>query len=162
TTTDLLLRAGADIQVLNAVRQRLSRIKGGGLARAAAPAQVVNLIISDVLGNPLPVIASGPTIAPQTARPPEASGPARGHGEDVPAAVRDRLRAAGPVSTSNAAVVGTWILADAATAARAAAEAARRLGYHPAVVGTTFDGEARDHARLWVALTKHARKGGRP
>jgi glycerate 2-kinase len=65
-TTDELLRAGADIWLLNAVRRRLSAIKGGGLARAAAPARVVNLIVSDVLGNPLPVIASGPTVEPRT------------------------------------------------------------------------------------------------
>ncbi|MEM6655628.1 MAG: DUF4147 domain-containing protein, partial [Planctomycetota bacterium] len=60
--TRLLSGAGATIDQLNAVRKRLSRIKGGGLARAAAPARVVSLIISDVLGDPLDVIASGPTV----------------------------------------------------------------------------------------------------
>ncbi|HVX29451.1 MAG TPA: glycerate-2-kinase family protein, partial [Nitrolancea sp.] len=61
-TTSELLTAGADISMLNAVRRRLSRIKAGGLARAIAPATVINLILSDVLGNPLDVIASGPTV----------------------------------------------------------------------------------------------------
>ena len=63
--TDALLRAGATINQLNAVRKHLDRIKGGGLARLAKPATVVALILSDVVGNPLDVIASGPT-APDT------------------------------------------------------------------------------------------------
>ena len=60
--TRLLSSAGATIDQLNAVRKRLSRIKGGGLARAARHGQLVSLIISDVLGDPLDVIASGPTV----------------------------------------------------------------------------------------------------
>ncbi len=59
--TDLLLRSGATITELNAVRKHLSRIAGGQLARAASPAAVLTLLVSDVLGNPLDVIASGPT-----------------------------------------------------------------------------------------------------
>ncbi|MDP9366255.1 MAG: glycerate-2-kinase family protein, partial [Chloroflexota bacterium] len=61
-TTDLLLRAGAPIEDLNAVRTPLSLVKGGGLRRAAGDAVVVTLILSDVLGNDPRVIASGPTI----------------------------------------------------------------------------------------------------
>lgn len=61
--TDLLLRAGAPIQDLNAVRSELSDVKGGGLRRAIGQARVVSLILSDVLGNDPEVIASGPTIA---------------------------------------------------------------------------------------------------
>lgn len=61
STTDLLLRSGATIVELNAVRKHLSQIKGGGLARMAAPAPVISLILSDVVGDPLDVIASGPT-----------------------------------------------------------------------------------------------------
>jgi glycerate 2-kinase len=59
--TDLLLRAGADINELNTVRKHLSRVKGGRLAEIAYPAKVVSLILSDVLGDSLDVIASGPT-----------------------------------------------------------------------------------------------------
>ncbi|MGH7266157.1 MAG: DUF4147 domain-containing protein, partial [Candidatus Rokuibacteriota bacterium] len=61
TVTRLLLAAGATINELNAVRKHLSAIKGGQLARAAAPAPVVSLLLSDVIGDPLDVIASGPT-----------------------------------------------------------------------------------------------------
>ena len=60
-TTRLLLNAGADIFELNAVRKHLSQVKGGRLAWAASPAQLVTLIVSDVIGDPLDVIASGPT-----------------------------------------------------------------------------------------------------
>ena len=61
-TTRLLLRSGATIQELNAVRKHLSRLKGGGLARAAHPARVVTLVLSDVVGDDLSTIASGPTV----------------------------------------------------------------------------------------------------
>lgn len=60
-TTSLLLACGADIGEINAVRKRLSRLKGGGLARLAAPATLISLIVSDVVGDPLNVIAFSPT-----------------------------------------------------------------------------------------------------
>ena len=60
--TDALLRAGATINEINTIRKHLSRLKGGNLARLASPARVVSLILSDVVGNPLDVIASGPTV----------------------------------------------------------------------------------------------------
>ena len=65
-TTDLLLRAGATIHELNAVRKHLSRLKGGGLASAAAPARVITLVLSDVVGDDLSTIASGPTVPDPT------------------------------------------------------------------------------------------------
>lgn len=60
-TTDLLLRTGADIKELNCVRKHLSKVKGGRLAEAAFPSSVISLILSDVIGDPLDIIASGPT-----------------------------------------------------------------------------------------------------
>jgi glycerate 2-kinase len=60
-TTQLLLKSGANIQEINAVRKHLSRVKGGQLARAAYPASVIGLLISDVVGDSLDTIASGPT-----------------------------------------------------------------------------------------------------
>ena len=61
-TTDVLLRAGATINELNTIRKHLEQAKGGGLARLAAPSDVLALVLSDVVGNPLDVIASGPTV----------------------------------------------------------------------------------------------------
>uniref|UniRef100_A0A2K6TVF2 Glycerate kinase n=1 Tax=Saimiri boliviensis boliviensis TaxID=39432 RepID=A0A2K6TVF2_SAIBB len=63
TLTKLLAARGATIQELNTIRKTLSQLKGGGLAQAAYPAQVVSLILSDVVGDPVEVIASGPTVA---------------------------------------------------------------------------------------------------
>ncbi|KAM6170243.1 glycerate kinase [Rhynchocyon petersi] len=63
TLTKLLAARGATIQELNTIRKALSQLKGGGLAQAAYPAQVVSLILSDVVGDPVEVIASGPTVA---------------------------------------------------------------------------------------------------
>src|SRR5262249_33246906 len=60
--TNALLRSGATINEINTIRKHLSRIKGGGLARLAVPATVVSLIVSDVMGDPLDVVASGPTV----------------------------------------------------------------------------------------------------
>jgi len=65
-TNDLLLKSGADIKEINAVRRHLSQVKGGQLAKAAHPAFLVSLILSDVIGDPLDVIASGPTVPDPT------------------------------------------------------------------------------------------------
>ena len=92
--TRLLLAAGADITEMNLVRQQLSRIKGGGLARAAAPARVTALILSDVVGDDLRVIASGPTVAPiGTRSEARARLQARGLWDRVPQSVRAHLAA---------------------------------------------------------------------
>ncbi len=64
TVNRLLLGAGLDITTMNLVRQQLSRLKGGGFLRAASPARVTALILSDVVGDDLRVVASGPTVAP--------------------------------------------------------------------------------------------------
>ena len=90
--TSLLLRAGATILELNAVRKHLSAIKGGQLAARAAPARLVSLIMSDVIGDPLDFIASGPT-APDTTSFPEALAIIQKYAVAVPAAVTERLQA---------------------------------------------------------------------
>ena len=93
-TTALLLRAGATIHELNAVRKHLSRLKGGGLARAAAPARVVALVLSDVVGDDLSTIGSGPTVPdPTTFAQALAVLERRGVLGEVPAAVREHLAA---------------------------------------------------------------------
>ncbi len=90
--TQAMLRAGLDITQMNALRQQLSRLKGGWLARAAAPARVVALILSDVIGDDLRVVASGPTVEPIMTRA-EVARMLRDHRlwDAMPAAVRDVL-----------------------------------------------------------------------
>jgi glycerate 2-kinase len=157
TTTDRLLAAGADIRALNAVRRRLSRIKGGRLAEAISPARVVNLVLSDVLGNPLPVIASGPTVAPEDAVSDAGRIVERLVGGELPEAVTRALASDTAMATrSFENVVTSVVIADAATAARAAAARARELGYSPVVFGTDFQGEAREFARFWCAVARHS------
>ena len=88
----MLLRAGASIRELNAVRKHLSAIAGGQLAKWAAPAQVISLIVSDVIGDPIDFIGSGPT-APDTTSFSDAYSILEKYGLDVPDAVRERIKA---------------------------------------------------------------------
>ncbi|WP_420456099.1 glycerate kinase type-2 family protein [Rubrivirga sp.] len=154
-TTRLLLAAGVPIDDVNTVRKHLSRIAGGRLALAAAPARVVALVISDVVGDDPAVIASGPTVPdPTTADDALGVLDAAGLLGRVPPAVRARLAAEGsgerPASpgpghpafrTATTLVIGTN-----GTALDAAAREAERLGY--AVVGrSSVEGEAREVGR---------------
>lgn len=163
TTTSVLLRAGADIWVLNAVRQRLSSIKGGGLARAAAPARIVNLVISDVLGNPLPVIASGPTVPPAQIVEDLVDAVQRlGVWDELPEQVRALLTQPGLPATRFDHVVQTVVLADVRTFVRAAGEACRRRGLPVATCGTRYTGEAREFGRFWALLARAVREDREP
>ncbi len=163
TTTSTLLRAGADIWVLNAVRQRLSSIKGGGLAQAAAPARIVNLVISDVLGNPLPVIASGPTVPPARIVEDLVDAVRRlGVWDALPEHVRAFLAQPGPPAAQFDHVVQTVVLADVRTFVRAAGEACRRRGLPVATCGTRYTGEAREFGRFWASLARAVREDREP
>jgi len=161
--TRLLLNAGATIGELNAVRKHLSLIKGGQLARAAAPARVVSLVLSDVIGDPLDVIASGPT-APDRSTFADALAVLERRGVSAGAArtVRDRLEAGrrGEVEETpkpgdplfarvHNAVIGNNALVAEAAAARAAA-----LGWRPHVMTRALQGEARDVARDLVVRAR--------
>jgi hydroxypyruvate reductase len=154
--TRLLLAAGATINELNAVRKHLSRLKGGQLARAAAPAGVLALVLSDVVGDPLDVIASGPTVPdPTTFADALEVLTRRGILERVPASVRARLEAgaAGEVrETPKAgdpvfAGVRNVVIGNNELVIEAAAAKARALGYTPEVLTRALQGEARDVAR---------------
>jgi hydroxypyruvate reductase len=152
-TTDLLLRAGAPIQDLNAVRTPLSEVKGGGLRRAAGDATVVTLILSDVLGNDPRVIASGPTV------PGAASGAMAlaildqfGVTGETPRSVLDLLRsdAVDAPTTPSAQHDILAIIADNDSAVRAAEQAALRRGLTARVVWSERTGEASELGRAWV------------
>jgi len=148
----LLLASGADIAEVNTVRKHLSGVKGGGLARAASPARVVSLILSDVIGDPLDVIASGPTVADPTTfadalRVVEKYGLA----EKAPAALLERLQKGlrGEVpetpKASDAAFARTvnFLIGSNRVALEAALAEARRLGFHARIVTDRIAGEAR-------------------
>ena len=157
--TRLLLEAGATIGELNAVRKHLSRFKGGLLARAARPATVVTLALSDVIGDPLDVIASGPT-APDASTYGDALEvlEARRVIDRVPRAVVERLRAGarGEIEETPKpgdrlfARVRNLVIGNNALVVEAAAAAAERLGYKPYVLTRALQGEARKVGRELV------------
>ena len=162
-TTRLLLGAGATINELNAVRKHLSLFKGGQLARAAAPATLISLILSDVIGDPLDVIASGPT-APDPTTFAEALTvlERRGVGYLVPAAVRARLEAGARGEVEETPKPGdpafervtNVVIGNNALVVDAAAAEAQRLGYRAEVLTRSLQGEAREIALELVARAR--------
>jgi hydroxypyruvate reductase len=170
-TTRLLLRAGATIGELNAVRKHLSRLKGGGLARAASSGTVVCLVLSDVVGDDLSTIASGPTVPdPTTHAEARSVLLSRGILEEVPAAVRRHFEEGAEGSRPETPKPGdpafrrvhTTIVGSNRITVTAAAGEARRLGLRPLVLTTRLEGEAREAARVLVAVLRECVETGRP
>jgi glycerate 2-kinase len=163
TVTRSLLAAGAAIDELNTVRKHLSRFKGGQLARAAAPALVVTLVLSDVIGDPLDVIASGPT-APDPTTFADALNIMRMRGllADAPFSVRARLHAGARGEVLETPKprdpifgrVGHVIIGNNQLVVNAAVERARALGYHSEVLTRELQGEARDMAQVLIERTR--------
>jgi hydroxypyruvate reductase len=170
-TTRLLLACGATIHEINAVRKHLSAIKGGRLARLAQPAHVLALLLSDVIGDPLDVIGSGPT-APDTSTFATAWAVIEKYGlqDRVPARARRLLEdgLAGRVEETpkpgDACFERTRnrIVGSNRMAVDAAARKARELGYRPLVLSTTIEGETRDIALMHAAIAREILSTGRP
>lgn len=159
--TELLLHAGAAIAELNAVRKHLSAVKGGRLARAAQGAQVVSLILSDVIGDKLEVIASGPT-APDSSTFAEAWSviEKRGLREKIPlrvmACLKRGIAGEEPETEKNLpGNVHNVIVASISQALDAAQDKAQQLGYTVSVLSAKMHGEAREVAHL-LAQTARA------
>jgi glycerate 2-kinase len=165
--TQQLLKAGADIFELNTVRKHVSRVKGGRLAEAAYPAKVVSLILSDVIGDPLDVIASGPT-APDASTYRDALAVMKKFGlEDrVPATVMQVLRKGSsrviPETPKQDHRVFTRVQNTVIGSNRKATEAAQKraqeLGFETTILGNEFQGEASAVGRL---LAQKALAAGR-
>ncbi len=170
-TTELLLHSGATISELNSVRKHLSQIKGGGLARLASPARVAALVLSDVVGDPLEVIASGPA-SPDATTFADAWAVVERYGlaERLPGAVAARLRAGLEGSVDETLKPGdalfqqvqTVIVGSNRLAAEAAVESARQLGFHALLLSTFVEGEAREVGRVAAALAREVAVHGRP
>jgi glycerate 2-kinase len=145
-----LMRAGATITELNCVRKHLSQIKGGGLARMAAPARVETLILSDVVGDPLDVIASGPTVGDATT---VANAQAivskyldTTEFKDVLSLMQETPKPDDPIF----ARVRNRLIGSNQLAREAAAEAAQNLGFSVTLPAESLEGEAKD----WGASLK--------
>jgi hydroxypyruvate reductase len=162
-STKRLLAAGATINQINTIRKHLSAVKGGGLARIAAPASVQALILSDVVGDPLEVIGSGPTVPdPTTFADAWTIVEQFQLQETLPKSVTLRLQAGcnGEIADTpkpgdpifervNNAIIGSNRIA-----AQAAVEAARSAGFEAHLLTTFVEGEAREVARVAAGLAK--------
>ena len=169
--TRLLLDSGATINELNAVRKHLSRLKGGQLARAAHPAPVVALMLSDVIGDPLDVIASGPT-APDPTTYDDALAVLDRFGlrARVPDSVRAHLErgARGEIADTPKPgdpaldVVTNVVIGNNGLVVEAASAEARRLGLTPCLLTRRLQGEAREVARVFAAVLDEMSRSGSP
>ena len=169
--TRLLLRVGANISQLNAVRKHCSILKGGQLARAAGSARVHALLLSDVIGDPLDVIASGPTA-------PDASTFAQALAilgrfdiaDQVAPSIMQRLEEGWQGAIPETPKLGdplfervtNTVIGNNHLVVEAAMERARALGLAPHLLTRTLEGEAREVAVRFVALAREVRAGRGP
>jgi len=168
--TDSFLRAGADIVELNTVRKHLSAFKGGRLAEAAYLAAIVNLVLSDVVGNDLESIASGPTYWDSTTYAKARSILKKYRlWAKAPASVRAVIQAGlsrripetlkkGDRVFRN---VSTFVVGDNGTTLRAAAGRAKKLGFRPVILCAGDSGEARDAAREYATVAAGMARSGK-
>jgi len=169
TVTRRLLECGATINEINCIRKHLSGVKGGQLARAIAPATSVSLILSDVVGDSLDAIASGPTVPDPTSYADVGLILEKYRLQDkMPVKLLElvRLGRAGVLpetpkpgdplfaGTTNL-LIGTNFLS-----LKAAARRARQLGYKPVILSSQITGEAREVAKVFYGIGKDARKHG--
>ncbi len=169
--TQALLRSGATINEINAIRKHLSQLKGGYLSRLTCPAQVISLIVSDVIGSPLDVIASGPT-SPDPTTFAQAYAVLQKYNllRDVPPAITHHLKRGmegqvpeTPKADDEAfARTQNVIIASNELAAQAALEKACQFGLNSLLLSTFVEGEAREVAKVFAATAKEIVNSGQP
>ncbi len=170
-TTKLLLACGATISEMNAVRKHISQVKGGQLARAVYPAALITLMLSDVIGDPLDVIASGPTVPDESTFKDaqrifekyhiqaQLPAPIKQHIEKgLAGAVPETPKTGDPIfnKTQN------LIIASNRQAIEAAKTEAQKRGYQTLILSTLIEGEAREIARMHAAIAKEIHLSGNP
>jgi hydroxypyruvate reductase len=160
-----LLASGAPISAMNAVRKHVSRIKGGRLAAAAAPARMLSLVVSDIPGDDPALVASGPTVPDRTGRA-EALAAIRLWRMDLPATVLRHIEGgdcAAPSPDDPAfARAEARVVASARLSLEAAAAAAEARGVRAAILSDSIEGEAREAARVLGAVARETALRGRP
>jgi glycerate 2-kinase len=170
-TTNLLLGCGATIQEINTLRKHLSLLKGGGLAKVVYPATLVSLILSDVIGDPLDAIASGPTVPDPTTFEDCARILARYDlWEKIPSSVAARLRLGIEGEKEETlkdgdpafAKVYNLVVGNNLLAMRAARKAAQGLGYRTLLLSSLVEGETREVAKVHTAIAKEVLLSGNP
>lgn len=154
--TGQLLASGADIVEMNTIRKRLSGVKGGRFAQSCAPAQVFSIVLSDILGDPLDMIASGPAVA-DTSTCAQAVAIAEKYRLDLSPAATALLRQETPKSLDN---VTTQITGSVRELCAAAAKASRALGYEPIILTDRLCCEAREAGSFLGSVVRtHAGQG---
>lgn len=168
--TRLLLACGASIDEMNTVRKHLSSVKGGQMARIAYPATVVNLMLSDVVGDRLDVIASGP-FAPDSSQFKDAQDILQKYDlKEIPASILKHLELGvlGQIAETpkqNDIVfrnVHHFIVGSNIQALEAAGKRAEAYGYKSMILSSMIEGETKDAARVHVAVAKEILKTGQP
>lgn len=154
--TDQLLASGADIVEMNTVRKRLSGVKGGRFAQLCAPAGVFSVVLSDILGDPLDMIASGPA-CPDSSTCEQAVAVAEKYGLRLSRRARALLEEETPKALENVESVVTGSVGQLCAAAAAAC---RELGYEPLVLTDRLCCEAREAGRFLASIARsHAGDG---
>ncbi|GAB2881082.1 glycerate kinase [Uliginosibacterium flavum] len=165
TLNRALLKSGASISEMNCVRRHLSAIKGGRLAAACYPAQVVTLLISDVPGDDPCDIASGPTIGDTTSCA-DALAIVRRYAIELPPAIREVLESGRGESIKpddpRLANCTTHLIATPRLALQAAAEIAQAAGFTPVILGDSLEGEARDVGKVMAGIARSVALHGDP
>ena len=154
--TQALLASGADIVEMNTLRKRMSAVKGGRFAEHCAPAQVFSIVLSDILGDPLDMIASGPA-HPDASTAEDAHRVAAKYGLRLSPAARALLDEPLPAVLPNVTTVITGSVREFCAAAAAAAQ---RRGYTPILLTDQLNSEAREAGRFLAAIARsHAEDG---
>ncbi|MCI6630422.1 MAG: glycerate kinase [Lachnospiraceae bacterium] len=148
--TEQLLACGADIVEMNTVRKRLSAVKGGRFALACEPAQVFSVVLSDILGDPLDMIASGPAY-PDSSTCEEAIAVAEKYKLRLSKEAWDLLKQETPTELHN---VETQITGSVTNLCKAAATACKKLGYEPIILTDQLNCVAREAGAFMAAIAK--------
>ena len=157
-TTDQLLKSGAAISEINTVRKHLSRVKGGRFAEIVRPAEIFSLVLSDVLGDRLDAIASGPAY-PDSTTSQDALRIIRKYGIKLTSRVSSALNNETPKSLEN---VETKIIGSVFIACEAAKTAAEKLGYNSMILTATLDCEAREAGAFLGGIVREIVSRDRP
>ena len=155
--TGQLLACGADIVEINTIRKRLSAVKGGRFAQACAPAKVFSIVLSDILGDPLDMIASGPAV-PDSSTCAQAEAIAQKYGLRLPKEAEALLHKETPKTLNN---VTTQITGSVRELCAAAAKACRELGYEPILLTDQLCCQAKEAGSFLGTILQTHQGGGK-
>lgn len=154
--TNQLLACGADIVEINTIRKRLSAVKGGRFAQHCIPARVFSVVLSDIIGNPMDMIASGPAY-PDSSTSEQAEVIVKKYGIHLSAAAREALKRETPKRLDN---VDSRIIGSVTELCRAAAESCEALGYRPVILTDSMTCQAREAGAFLAAMARYHQNSG--